>query len=138
MKPISKPYMAILLLAVALFSTSCRSSSVTTTTEARTETRTETTSGSTRDRELVFVHDSIVIYVGDTVTKEVWRTRWRDRTVHDTVREHVIDTVRETRTIDKVVEVPVETGGEGKIAALALAAIMAAHIIITKHRLNNH
>ena len=83
------------------------------------------------------MHDSIVIREvihdgGDTVEVTKWRTRWRDRIVHDTVIEHVTDTVRITDTleVEKTVEVPKEGGKAGWIVAVVLALVMIFQTVI--------
>lgn len=83
------------------------------------------------------MHDSIVIREvihdgGDTVEVTKWRTRWRDRIVHDTVIEHVTDTVRITDTleVEKTVEVPKKGGNAGWIAALTLFSIIIIYLFL--------
>lgn len=84
----------------------------------------------------MFIHDSIFIREGgDTVVRERWRTCWRDRIVHDTVRERVTDTIITTETVEKVVEATSQRGlGSGWIVALTLLAVIAIYMVI-KYRL---
>lgn len=81
---------------------------------------------SATDKE--YVHDSVFVYVGDTVFVTRWRTAWRDRVVHDTVRERTTDTV-----IKEVVKdsppAPSERGNAGWGAALALFALMVVYML---------
>lgn len=75
------------------------------------------------------IHDSVFIREGgDTIVRERWRTCWRERVVHDTVWRHLTDTIRETATVEKVVEVPGKGGMAGWIAALALLAVILAYL----------
>ena len=84
-----------------------------------------------RTADSVFVHDSVFVYVTQERTEVTrWRTRWRERTVHDTVYIRQTDTVRYTQTAEKVVEVPRKGSGAGWIAALALFAVIAVYILI--------
>ena len=84
------------------------------------------------------VRDSVRIReAGDTVFIDRWHTRWRERTVHDTVVERHTDTVRETETVEKTVEVPKKGGYAGWTAAVALLAAIAIHTTI-KTLLKHH
>lgn len=79
----------------------------------------------------MFVHDSIFIREeGDTVVQERWRTCWRDHIVHDTVRERVTDTIHETNTVEKVVQVPRKGSGAGWLVAIVLFLIIVVYILI--------
>ena len=73
----------------------------------RSEARTETVLSETVTADSVVIHDSVYVReAGDTVIMTRWLTRWRERTVHDTVRSHSTDTVVMTETVEKTVEVP--------------------------------
>ncbi len=99
------------------------------TAETRSETRNERVL--TQDRDSIFIHDSIFVYVGgDTVVRERWRTMWRERTVHDTVIERQMDTIFKTETVEKVVTKTSEAGKVGWIVALALFSIILIYILI--------
>lgn len=76
------------------------------------------------------MHDSVFVYVGDTVMITRWRTSWRERIVHDTVREHTTDTIRETRDVEKVVQVPTRGSSAGWVVALALMLLIVVYILI--------
>ncbi len=103
--------------------------------EQRNETHTETTVRETRTTDSVYIRDSIYVREGaDTVFLTRWRTCWRDRIVHDTVRATVTDTIRETRSVEKVVQVPTKGGSAGWAVALALLAVIAVYMVI-KHGL---
>jgi hypothetical protein len=80
----------------------------------------------------VFIHDSIFIHEGgDTVVHERWRTCFRDRIVHDTVREHTTDTIIKRETEEKVVEVtPAKGVGTGWTVALTLLAVIVLYMVI--------
>ena len=94
----------------------------------------------------VFIHDSIIIREGgDTVVLERWRTRWRYRIMHDTVREHTTDTI--VKTVEVVKESPTpfgqsrergkeKTPGWAWLAAAILAVLVAVQIIRVRYRLN--
>lgn len=126
----NKPYMVIILLAIALCSTSCRSSRTTTVTQ-RSEAKTEQTQEKTRVDDVTYVHDSVYVIVTAERTEVTrWRTRWRDRTVHDTVMERVTDTIRETNTVEKVVQVPRKGSGAGWLVAIILFLIIVVYILI--------
>lgn len=92
----------------------------------------------TRTVDSILVRETVLIRERpDTVTVERERTVWRERTRHDTVSVTMTDTIRETVTVEKVVEVPAEepeSGALGWMAALAMAAILAAHIASTRRR----
>lgn len=58
-------------------------------------------------RDSVYLHDSTYIHDrGDTVLVEKWHTRWRDRTVTDTLYIHKTDSVPKPYPVIK--EVPAE------------------------------
>lgn len=85
----------------------------------------------TRTTDSVYVRDSIYVREGtDTVWMTRWRTSWRERTVHDTVREHDTDTVWETRCVEKVVQVPTKGSGAGWAVALVLMLLIVVYILI--------
>ena len=114
---------------VALFLTSCRTSQ--TTTAERNTAHTESTLREIHTTDSVFIHDSIFIREGgDTVVRERWRTCWRDRIVHDTVRERVTDTIHETNTIEKVVQVSKKGSFTGWLVAIVLFLIIVVYILI--------
>ncbi len=118
-----------LIVTIALCLTSCRSNR-TTTVATRNEARTETSSSVTSTTDTEYVHDSVFVYVGDTVMITSWRTSWRERIVHDTVREHTTDTIRETRDVEKVVQVPTKGSSAGWAVALALMLLIVVYILI--------
>ena len=61
-----------------------------------------------------------------------WHTSWRERTVHDTVREHTTDTIIKTETVEKV---PTAKGvGTGWTVALTLLAVIVLYMVF-KHGL---
>ena len=85
----------------------------------------------TRTTDSVHIHDSIYVREGgDTVWMTRWRTCWRDRVVHDTVRERITDTVRETKTEQTVAEVPTKGGKAGWVVAIALFLLILVYILI--------
>ena len=118
-----------LIVTIALCLTSCRSSR-TTTAETRSEAHTETSSTITSTTDKEYVHDSVIVYVGDTVEITRWRTSWRERIVHDTVLEHRTDTIIKRETEEKVVTKTSEAGKAGWIVALALFSIILIYILI--------
>ena len=125
---LSNRLIVALIVTLALYLTSCRSSR-TMTAETRSETHNERVL--TQDRDSIFIHDSIFVYVGgDTVVRERWRTMWRERTVHDTVIERQMDTIFKTETVEKVVTKTSEAGKVGWIVALALFSIILIYILI--------
>lgn len=64
-----------------------------------------------------------------------WHTSWRERIIHDTVREHTTDTIIKTETLEKVVEVPPAKGvGTGWTVALTLLAVIVLYMVF-KHGL---
>lgn len=129
MKPMNKA-IVILILSLVLCLTSCRSSR-TTTVEKRSEARTETTVRETRTTDSEYIHDSIYVREGgDTVYMTRWRTCWRDRFVHDTVFEHITDTIHETKTEQTVVEVPTKGSNAGWIVAITLFLLILVYILI--------
>ena len=86
----------------------------------------------------VFIHDSIFIHEGgDTVVHERWRTCFRDRFVHDTVREHTTDTIVKRETVEKVVEVQKKGSNAGWTVALTLFAVIVIYTLI-KQIFNKH
>lgn len=85
----------------------------------------------THTTDSVHVHDSIYVReAGDTVFIDRWHTRWRDRTVHDTVKEHSTDTVVLTETVEKLVEVPRKGGNAGWTVALTLLAVITIYLFL--------
>ena len=99
--------------------------------EQRSETHTETMVREIHTTDSVYIHDSIYVREGgDTVFLTRWRTCWRDRIVHDTVREHTTDTIRETRDVEKVVQVPTKGSSAGWAVALALMLLIVVYILI--------
>jgi hypothetical protein len=106
------------------------------TAETKSETRNERVL--TQDRDSIFIHDSIFVYVGgDTVVRERWRTMWRERMVHDTVIERQMDTIYDTKYEEKVVEAPAKGAATGWWVAAALFAIIVIYTLI-KTLLNKH
>lgn len=115
-------------VTLALCLTDCRSTLASATESREASTETMRTVTSTKGTE--YVHDSVFVYVGDTVVITRWRTSWREHTVYDTVREHTTDTIVKVQTVEKVVK---ETSGAGKvgwIVALALFSIILIYILI--------
>ena len=89
----------------------------------------------TQGRDSIFIHDSVFVRVGgDTVVRERWRTVWRDRAVHDTVRIYAMDTIVKTETVEKTVEAAHKGGNAGWAVAAALFLLMAVYMLI-KHLL---
>ena len=128
---------AALILTTALCLTSCRGSRTATLTRG-SETRSETTRVETRVTDSVHILDSVRVHTAaDTVYLTRWRECWRERTVHDTVRVYLTDTVRETHTVERTVEVPAKGGGAGWAAALALLAAITIYTLV-KTLLNKH
>ena len=88
----------------------------------------------------VIVRETVIIRERpDTVTVERERTVWRERIVHDTVREHTRDTVIRTVEVERVVESPALAGtplkgGAGWTVALTLLAVIVIYMVI-KHGL---
>lgn len=84
-----------------------------------------------RERDSVYVVDSVFVYVTqERVLETRWRTVWRERFIHDTMREHTTDTVRETKYVEKVVEVSAKRGGAGWAVAITLFVLMVVYIVI--------
>jgi hypothetical protein len=97
----------------------------------RNEARTEATYTTVREKDSVYVVDSVFVYVTQELVRETrWRTIWRERVIHDTVLEHTTDTIRETQYVDKVVEVPAKGGRAGWIVALTLMAVIVVYMVI--------
>ena len=86
----------------------------------------------TRVTDSIYIHDSVIIREGpDTMWLERWRTCWRERIVHDTVREHSTDTIIKTETVEKVVEAAPQKGiGTGWTVALTLLAVIIIYMVI--------
>ena len=98
-------------------------------TKSEAHTETSSTITSTTDKE--YVHDSVIVYVGDTVEITRWRTSWRERIVHDTVHEHTTDTIIKTETVEKVVYATQQWGlGTGWTVALTLLAVIILYMVI--------
>ena len=81
------------------------------------ETHTENSKHNTTDRDQrndsIYVHDSIFIYIkGDTVTKHIYHTeyrdRWRDRYIHITDTLHTVDSIPKIVDVEK--PVPYKSG----------------------------
>ncbi len=104
----------------------------------RREGRTETVVRETRTTDSVFIHDSVYIREGgDTVYMTRWRTCWRDRIIHDTVYDHRTDTIYQSRTEEKTVEVKAKGGNTGWAVAAALFLLILVYILI-KTLLKHH
>lgn len=106
---------------------------MTTTATEQSEGRTETATETLVVTDSVFVHDSVYVReTGDTVFLTRWRTLWRERAVHDTVIERLIDTVRLTETVEveKAVEVPRKGGNAGWIVAMTLLCAIICFIYL--------
>lgn len=106
---------------------------MTTTATEQSEGRTETATETLVVTDSVFVHDSVYVReTGDTVFLTRWRTLWRERAVHDTVIERLIDTVRLTETVEveKAVEVPRKGGNAGWTVALTLLAVIIIYLFL--------
>ena len=81
------------------------------------ETHTENSKHNTTDRDQrndsIYVHDSIFIYIkGDTVTKHIYHTeyrdRWRDRYINITDTLHTVDSIPQIVEVEK--PVPYKSG----------------------------
>ena len=129
-KPSNKLIVA-LIATIVLYLTSCRSNSVTTAT-VRTDTHDEAMVSLKHTIDSVIVRETVIIREGpDTVTVERERTVWRERIVHDTVREHTTDTIVKTETVEKVVEAtPAKGVGTGWTVALTLLAVIVLYMVI--------
>lgn len=123
--------LSFLLIMAALCLASCRSNSVTTAT-VRTDTHDEATVSLKHTIDSVIVRETVIIRERpDTVTVERERTVWRERIVHDTVREHTTDTIIKTETVEKVVEAtPAKGVGTGWTVALTLLAVIVLYMVI--------
>ena len=85
----------------------------------------------TRTVDSVFIRDSILIrYVADTVVRERWRTCWRERIVIDTVLLRSVDTIFDTKFIERVVEVPKKGSGTGWLVATVLMLAIVGFIAL--------
>lgn len=103
-----------------------------TTATVRTDTHDEATVSLKHTIDSVIVRETVIIREGpDTVTVERERTVWRERIVHDTVREHTTDTIVKTETVEKVVEAtPAKGVGTGWTVALTLLAVIVLYMVI--------
>ena len=129
--------LAALIIVAALCLAGCRSNSVTTAT-VRTDTHDEATVSLKHTIDSVIVRETVIIRERpDTVTVERERTVWRERIVHDTVREHTTDTIIKTVEVERVVNSPLPHSGRGKTGwtvALTLLAVIVIYMVI-KHGL---
>lgn len=106
-----------------------------TTATVRTDTHDEATVSLKHTIDSVIVRETVIIREGpDTVTVERERTVWRERIVHDTVREHTTDTIIKTETVEKVVTVTQKGGSTGWVVALTLLAVIVLYMVF-KHGL---
>lgn len=97
----------------------------------RSEAHAEAAHAATHTVDSVHVTDSVyVLITAEKVTETRWRTQWRERTVHDTLRIHTTDTVFVTQTVEKLVEAPAKGGGAGWGAALALFVLIVVYMLI--------
>ena len=127
--------LTVAAVTLALCLTDCRGTLATTSATERTEARTESVLDVSRTMDSIYVHDSVYVYVTTERTEVTrWRTQWRTLTVHDTVREHITDTIVKMETVEKVVTVPQNGGNTGWAVALALLAVIAVYMVI-KHGL---
>ena len=106
-----------------------------TTATVRTDTHDEATVSLKHTIDSVIVRETVIIREGpDTVTVERERTVWRERIVHDTVREHTTDTIIKTETVEKVVTVAQKGGSTGWVVALTLLVVIFIYMVF-KHGL---
>jgi len=109
-----------------------------TTATVRTDTHDEATVSLKHTIDSVIVRETVIIRERpDTVTVERERTVWRERIVHDTVREHTTDTIVETVEVERVVDPPrspLEGGRTGWTVALTLLGVIFIYMVI-KHGL---
>lgn len=87
----------ILPFSIAVLAAICLASCKTGTTVVRSVS-TDTLVITKHERDSIYLHDSVYVHErtsGDTVYIEVtrWRDRYRDRSVHDTIRESRTDSV---------------------------------------------
>jgi len=87
-----------------------------------------------RQIDSVYVFDSIVIREKpDTVTKERWRTLWRERIVHDTVYDRRTDTITKTVDVEKIINVPSSSRKTGWVVAAVLFLLIIIQTLIKRH-----
>lgn len=93
----------------------------------RSDSHEETTYTTIREKDSVYVVDSIYVYASQELVRETrWRTMWRDRIIHDTVIVRMTDTIRETRIVEKVVEAP----AKGMKPVVTMGAVLILLLLV--------
>lgn len=101
------------LLWVLFSCVGCASTKTVIAKETHTENSKHNTTDSDHRNDSIYVHDSIFIYIkGDTVTKHIYHTeyrdRWRDRYIHITDTLHTVDSIPQIVEVEK--PVPYKSG----------------------------
>ena len=106
----------------------CISSCTTTKYVPVVEYHTDTLIQKMTQRDSIYLHDSTIVREkGDTVLIERWRTKYRDREVHDTVYQSRNDTVPQPYPVTEYVERKM-SGIDKFLIATGIIAIIAAII----------
>lgn len=94
--------------------------------------RTDSTDNTHDELRYIFLHDSVFLsQKNDTVTKEVFRTRYIYRQKSDTVFRRVADTVFVDKTVEAVKKHK-ENGGTPWIIAITLVGAAVVWLVVKK------
>lgn len=117
---------AIALVMLLIFLSSCTTTKVVTVKEVHTDTLRITD----HQRDSIWVHDSVTVtQKGDTVLIEKWRDRYRDRQVHDTIYKSRCDSI--PYPVEVIKEVPRQKSLlERSVFCAGLIAIMILTLIV--------
>lgn len=130
-----RPFLFAVVIVVMLLLTSCRT--VTKVVEVE-RVRTDTVYKAKTEKEYVYRHDSIYIREhGDTMTIDRWHTVYKDRAVHDTVRELRHDSIPVPVPVPEYVPCPLTWWQQTRMTLgdLSLIALLiTGAVIISKKR----
>lgn len=117
---------AIALLMLLIFLSSCTTTKVVTVEKVHTDTLRITD----HQRDSIWVHDSVTVtQKGDTVLIEKWRDRYRDRQVHDSIYQSRCDSI--PYPVEVIKEVPRQKSLlERSVFCAGLIAIMILTLIV--------
>lgn len=126
----------ILAAVLALFFLSLLTACSTTRTLVRDgAVRTEYIDRLHESRDSIYLHDSVYIYAsGDTIYRDRWRYRYRDRLLRDTVYLHKVDSVyvetqvRKASAIDSAATILRLIGGSLILGALLILLTRASRL----------
>ena len=117
---------AIALVMLLIFLSSCTTTKVVTVEKVHTDTIRITD----HQRDSIWVHDSVTVtQKGDTVLIEKWRDRYRDRQVHDTIYQSRCDSIPYPVEVTKEVPAKLSTSQRGLIL-IGILSLMSLVVFV--------